>query len=105
MHDVPDRLKEARELAGYANAADAARAMNIAVSTYQAHENGSRGVTRQAVERYARFFRVNLTWLMTGRGDAKGHTDIQKLYDELPPPKQTEARLFMEFLRDRGDVE
>ena len=71
MSDPHERLIEARKAAGYATAAEAARAMNIGVPGYSAHENGNRGLGR-AAERYARFFRVNLEWLLTGRGQMKG---------------------------------
>ena len=45
--------------------------MGIGVPGYSAHENGNRGFKEMA-ERYARFYRVNLEWLLTGRGLMKG---------------------------------
>src|SRR5215471_7339103 len=62
------RLRLAREQAGFAHASDAARAMGIEEPTYLGHENGSRGVSRTAA-RYARFFGVSLDWLIDGRGE------------------------------------
>jgi len=62
------RLRFAREQAGFARASDAARAMGIEEPTYLGHENGSRGLTR-ASARYARFFGVSLDWLIDGRGE------------------------------------
>lgn len=64
------RLQWAREKAGYAEAVQAADAMNIERPTYYGHENGSRGLSR-AASRYARFFRVSLDWLMENRGDPR----------------------------------
>ena len=61
------RLKIARELAGYRTGVDAARALRVAEQTYLAHENGSRGFARKAAF-YSTKFRVNLEWLVTGRG-------------------------------------
>ncbi len=61
------RLRRAREQAGYARASDAARAMGVEEPTYLGHENGSRGLSRVA-PRYARFFGVSLDWLIDGRG-------------------------------------
>src|SRR5262249_62064193 len=61
------RLRVAREQAGFARASDAARAMGIEEPTYLGHENGSRGLSRSA-PRYARFFGVSLDWLIDGRG-------------------------------------
>src|SRR5690348_18129879 len=62
------RLRRAREHAGFMRASDAARAMGIEEPTYLGHENGSRGLSRAAA-RYARFFRVSLDWLIGGRGE------------------------------------
>lgn len=62
-----ERLVWARARAGYASAADAARALGIPEPTYQGHENGTRGFTKSAPV-YARKFRVPLNWLLTGEG-------------------------------------
>lgn len=43
----------------------------MSVFTYTQHENGIRGFTRNA-ERYSRLFKVDLDWLLTGRGDMRG---------------------------------
>jgi phage repressor protein C with HTH and peptisase S24 domain len=69
-----DRLKTARIAAGYAKASDAARAIGVSPERYQSHENGWSGLSR-AAPRYARFFRVSLDWLLTGRGDMKSASD------------------------------
>ena len=65
-----ERLADARASAGYVSASDAARAMGVRVETYVHHENGTRGLSRVA-ERYARFFRISLEWLLTGKGDMR----------------------------------
>jgi len=70
MTDSSERLRWAREKAGYDTPTDAARALGIKEPTYLAHENGSRGFKAKA-ERYSRAFRVNLDWLVTGRGVPK----------------------------------
>ena len=75
------RLLQARERAGYASAIQAANAMGIAYPTYAAHENGMRGFSRSA-DRYARFFKVSLDWLMTGRGEGPGKPAVTR-----PAPK------------------
>jgi phage repressor protein C with HTH and peptisase S24 domain len=69
--DAHERLAEARRAAGYDTATDAAAALGVHAPTYLHHENGTRGFSRVA-DRYARFYRVNLEWLMTGRGERKG---------------------------------
>src|ERR671929_343069 len=66
--DPYERLQSVRRQAGYKNAADAARAFGWNVITYRAHENGTRGLKRDAAERYGRAFRVSPAWLLTGEG-------------------------------------
>jgi SOS-response transcriptional repressor LexA len=63
-----ERLVWARRRAGHESAAAAAEAMAISKPTYFGHENGSRGITVNAGERYATFFRVSFDWLMRGEG-------------------------------------
>lgn len=62
-----DRLKEAREKAGFSSAAEAATALGVAYQTYIAHEKGSRGFKGHA-ESYARRFQTTPEWLLFGRG-------------------------------------
>ena len=47
--------------------------MGVKVPTYVHHENGRSGLSR-AGERYAKFFRVNLEWLLTGKGPMRGQS-------------------------------
>jgi transcriptional regulator with XRE-family HTH domain len=67
--DIHARLKWAREKRGYASAREAADALGVRYSTYAGHESGSRGIKRDALRRYARFFRVSPAWLEFGTGD------------------------------------
>ena len=68
--DQHKRLQQARRAAGYATASAAAEALGAKATTYLAHENGEKGLSR-AGERYARFFRVSLEWLLTGKGEMR----------------------------------
>jgi len=65
-----ERLRWARESAGFEEATEAATALGVPAPTYLAHENGSRGFARTAA-RYAEFFRVSLDWLLTRRGSPR----------------------------------
>jgi len=69
MSNASDRLKQAREKAGFQDAAEAARRFGWAASTYHGHENGSRGLRADVAQKYARAFRVSPDWLMFGKGD------------------------------------
>ena len=88
--DAPhQRLRFAREQAGFARASDAARAMGIEEPTYLGHENGSRGLSRAAA-RYARFFGVSLDWLIDGRGMRLGGGDGGLAGASAVPPRNAE---------------
>ena len=73
MSGASDRLRRAREKAGYSSAKAAAEAMGVPVATYIQHENGSRGFPASRAERYARFFRVAPEWLLYGSRAADTH--------------------------------
>jgi transcriptional regulator with XRE-family HTH domain len=106
LEEPHERLRWAREQK-YQHAADAARAMGVPVPTYISHENGTRGFVDRAVD-YADFFRVNLIWLLKGRGSprsvpaeqALGPHPAAKLFGELAEDDQ--AR-WLEFGRDLRD--
>lgn len=70
--NIHQRLKLARERAGYKSAAAAAEALGAHYGTYSGHENGSRGVKAQEARRYASFFKVPQAWLLLGDGDIEG---------------------------------
>lgn len=66
MHE---RLKIARERAGFTSAAEVARKFGWTETTYRAHENGQRNIPRERAPVYARAFRVSPEWLLFGRGE------------------------------------
>ena len=68
MSSPNQRLKQAREAAGFATAKDAAEAMGMPVSTYIGHENGHRGFPAKTAPQYARKFKVSEEWLLFGKG-------------------------------------
>jgi len=69
MSAVASRLRRARESAGFQTATDAASRFAWKSPTYLSHENGSRGITPEAVLAYARAFRVKPEWILFGSGD------------------------------------
>ena len=68
---VAERLRAAREAAGYSTAAEAAKAMNVNYQTYFAHESGGRRMRTEVIQRYARFFRTSVSSLI-GEKHASG---------------------------------
>lgn len=95
------RLKWARLNDGrYLQAQDAADAMGIKKTTYWGHENGHRGFPRNPAAQYARFYKVDLNWLVTGKGDPRLGS-LGKRVDQLGEPHQREVETFIDFLLTR----
>lgn len=61
-----DRLRQARQDAGFRSATAAAAVLGIKVPTYTAHENGTRDFGDTEAARYARAFNVAVEWLVFG---------------------------------------
>ncbi|WOI53428.1 2-oxo acid dehydrogenase subunit E2 [Parvularcula sp. LCG005] len=66
---VATRLKQARTSAGYRSAREAASDRGWTYTTYQKHENGERGISRDVSAKYASAFSVQPEWLLFGRGE------------------------------------
>lgn len=59
-----DRLRKARQDRGFTTAADAARAFGWSEVTYTSHENGTRGIRKDAAQRYAKAFGVSAGYIL-----------------------------------------
>ena len=71
------RLKIAREAAGFETAIDAARAFGWTEVTYRHHENGTRNFPKDKAITYAKAFKVSAEWLMLGtEGSARPQLPI-----------------------------
>ena len=70
MSLIRDRLLDARLRAGFETASDAAARFGWNKFTYLSHENGNRNITIKKAREYAKAFKVDPTWLLTGEGDA-----------------------------------
>jgi hypothetical protein len=66
MGDSNDRLRLARERAGFTSARQAALRYGWVVSTYASHENGQTPVPQKAAEKYAEKFKVSVASILTG---------------------------------------
>ncbi len=67
MSDVAQRLRSARQQAGFETAAAAAQRFGWKTPTYTAHENASRGIKPTTLREYAAAFRVDAAWLQFGQ--------------------------------------
>lgn len=98
MPDAAERLRIARLRAGFETGKDAAEAMGQKVSTYLAHENGSRGYPASKAAIYARKFKVSAEWLLYGTGSAPGAeaagdetAELVSLAKHMPAVRRAEA--------------
>lgn len=76
MTDMGDRLRAAREAAGYVSAAKAAEALGIRASTYRSHENGQNDFGAEDAVRYGRKFKVSPGWLLTADGEREWDVEV-----------------------------
>lgn len=86
MNTIHERLVWARENAGFTSMAEAARKMGAAEPSYRSHETGFRTPRAPTVKAYAKAFKVNWVWLMTGEGDPVAVTESTELPD-VPLPE------------------
>ena len=67
MEEPKDRLRIARERAGYANPTEAARKLNgITFATLSSNENGHRAISRKMSAVYGKAFGVDPGWILYG---------------------------------------
>ena len=76
MFQPHERLQRARERAGYTSATAAAEAFGWPVSTYLGHENGSRGLRRETLSKYAKAYGVSPSWIL-------GYAETDAAFDEV----------------------
>lgn len=72
LMDLPkDRLRAAREKAGFDKAVDAWRkfGFDMTVGAYRHHENGTRDFDYRDAQKYAKAYGTTAEWLMDGRRD------------------------------------
>lgn len=97
MKTAGDRLKWARERAGFETAQDAAESLGVSSSTYYAHENGNRGFSSKA-DHYGRRFKVSAGWLMYGA--APFPDDMPEIDDDPIPEPLPEIYSDTVFVRE-----
>lgn len=92
--ETAKRLRQARELAGFATARAASSRFGWKEDTYSQHERGLRGFARTAGS-YAKAFKVSAAWLLTGEGvgpksdqTVRDVAELSRLFQGLPDAQQ-----------------
>jgi phage repressor protein C with HTH and peptisase S24 domain len=76
MNESNQRLRAARERAGFKSARAAAIRHGWNPSTYSSHENGQTTVPVKAAETYAKAFKVSHGWILTGENVGLGESPV-----------------------------
>lgn len=97
MEEMHERLRWAREQAGFPSARAAAMKFTWQVSTYAAHENGQNRFDGEAAKKYGKAYKVSAGWLLTGDGPKEqknilpvmgfigAGAEIMPEYEQVPP--------------------
>jgi transcriptional regulator with XRE-family HTH domain len=99
MTDPNERLIQARKMAGFSTAQEAADSLGVKYPTYAGHENGTTGMRAPVAEKYAKKFRVSIDWLLTGKGKGPSpetitaETPIEQAKKQLEEAAATASKL------------
>lgn len=85
---VGQRLRIARQAAGFKTARAFAQAHDIAQSTYSQYETGKRHFSIQVFARFSQFLNINPNWLLFGKLPM---FNPEEANDQLKQNKTTEA--------------
>lgn len=64
--EMGERLKQAREKAGYPSTTEFCKEHDFPLDYYNEHEAGQRGIKVSYAQRYAKALNVTLDWLILG---------------------------------------
>ena len=77
MGESNERLRKARERAGFGSARSAAMRFGWTISTYASHENGQTPVPQKAAETYAPKFKTTAAYILTGEGSPEAQNIVR----------------------------
>lgn len=80
MSSMGDRLRQAREEAGFKSRRQAAERLGIGYTTLSAHESGQNSISADAAQTYAKAFNVSPSWLIFG-----DEADVPRSYVDAVP--------------------
>lgn len=103
MSEKHERLRQAREKAGFRYASEAANSLGITASTYRAHENGQNDFGMDEAIVYGKKFNVDPVWLVAHHIQAlsERHTDEAGNIVTLTPEEHRRIHLPNGHVGDR----
>lgn len=96
MQAMSERLRKARQEAGFSSAESAAKALGMSPSTYRSHENGQNNFGPEEAVQYGRKFKVSPSYLLTGETlavEGAGNSPVPGYieHESFPPEKKSYA--------------
>jgi len=90
MRTPADRLREAREVAGFTGATEVAENFGWNKNTYKSHENGIRGISTKKARQYARGLQTTPEWILYERGPGRlNRVQKETTKDRILPDEET----------------
>lgn len=84
MSEMHERIRRARIAAGFNTASEAADRLGMKHHAYRHYESGYRVPPTSRLEDIARAFKVDIQWLVAGKGDKKTDVvEMQELWDRI----------------------
>jgi SOS-response transcriptional repressor LexA len=80
MIEPHDRLRKAREKAGFDSPKAASDFHGWSEHTYKSHENGNRGIKPIVAKKYADAFKVSASWIITGEAVKYVNNDTPEVF-------------------------
>lgn len=103
METKADRLKQARKDAGYSSVRAACAAFGYHYPTYAGHENGARDFDFESAERYAKTYKVDVTWLMSGKAlRPTEQAEVIRIWAHIPKRDRELALRMLKGLTVKG---
>src|SRR5579872_4729322 len=100
MQEIGERLRLARQAAGYKTISDFIHQHQFPKSTYTQYEIGARALHVELAIQFAVLFKTNLIWLLTGKGSIE-HTD-NDLISNIPDKISQEE--FLSILSKKNNI-
>lgn len=104
--DEAKRLTEARIARGFRSVKEAVDFFGWVYESYVQHENGLRGIKKQAFK-YAKAYNVSPGWLLTGEGvgpDGNANSIDAKI-QHLPADKRQQIESYVQFVIESSEAE
>jgi len=101
MSEMHERIRRARIAAGFDTASEAADRLGMKHHAYRHYESGYRTPPTARLDDIARTFKVDIQWLVSGKGDKDSETvEMQALWKRIRARDKSAALLMLRGLAE-----